>query len=123
MGYIQADITPVLSFSRERHIVEITEGILYSVLLSGQIPEWPRHQSWGEIGIIGETDADTAIHAVFCSGQFAAIGRLAWTGRHPIVTGDRLYVDIYGISSSTFRLAALILQPDPNLNSMQVLDA
>lgn len=123
MGYNQFDITPTDSFARHRSIRTFTEGILYSVSLVGHTTAYPLIYNWAEIGIIGPADDNSQILAILTNGQFGPVGGLGWTGRHPVTTDDRLYVDIYGLSTDQFKLSYLILQPDPNKTSMEVLDA
>jgi len=123
MGYVQHDIQPAVNFEIERFNFPIPEGILYSLLIF--IPEKisDREQDFAEIGIMSEVDDLASPLAVLCSGQFGSTGSLAWTGRHPIVTDNFLFVRLAGKTYVHYRLSYLFLKPSEKKTSMEVLDA
>jgi hypothetical protein len=102
---------------------ELSEGILYSaaVIPSGSSVE--PTEAYAEIGIMHAGNTANHIVAVLSNAYLGSPNRLGWTGRHPIVTDDRIYVQLAAVINTDFRLTWLQFMPSADLNAKQTLDA
>lgn len=123
MGRVVQTVSNLGTNELTRNSFKLTEGILYSVAFNGGNRLFHRFLNWIELGIYTEGSSGVVAATVLVSGKIGPIGSIGWTGRHPVSTDDLLYVDSWGQWQALPTLSWYILKPDPNLSSMQVLDA
>lgn len=123
MGLVTQTIKEPGTNELTRTTFPLTEGILYSAAFHGGSSLFARYLNWVEFGLLPDGSDIKGVGTVLASGRIANIGSLGWTGRHPISTDDLIYIDTWGQWTVRPKISFYILKPDPNLSSMQVLDA
>lgn len=124
MGILSRTITTTAtSWQQNVDSFEIFEGILYSVTLLPLVGDTEGSDAFAEISIMDGAESVSHRSASLVSGYFGSINPLGWTGRHPIITENRIAVVWRAEPDALFKLQWLQLMPSADLSSKQVLDA
>ena len=101
----------------------LSEGLIYSAAVIPTGDSVEPTEAYAEIGIMHNGNTANDIVAVLANSYVGTTNRLGWTGRHPIVTEDLIYVQISATIHSEFRLTWLQFMPSSDKTSKEVLDA